>query len=351
MLTKVMDRLHKGPLVDSLLAVVIAIIMIGLVVTIAGDNPFTVLSLFVCGGLGDLEAIYGSLMSSLPLIFSGLSLAIAFRAGLFNIGSEGQILVGGLAAALSGHFFDLGIFTLPLMIIVGAAAGFIWSLIPISIKIFRGAHEVIGCIMMNYVAINLCLFLVRGPFRADASTEKTPAIVESGWWPQLDKIGATDFSMAIIFALFTALVIWWVLFNRPFGFELRATGANPGAARSSGIKVNKVLLFSFGLSGAIAGIGGATSVSGVFGSFNSQFSPGYGFDGITVALLGRNHPVGVVFAAILFGIMRNASKLLQWQADISPDIVFLFQGFIILALIAAGPLREFISGRLKRGQQ
>ena len=350
MLNKILDGLHKGPFADSILAVLIATVLIGLVVAAAGDDPFQVISLFVCGGMGDLEAVYGSFMSSLPLIFSGLSLAIAFRAGLFNIGSEGQILMGGISAALVGHFLDLGVMTLPLMILAGAAAGFAWSLIPVTIKLFRGAHEVIGCIMMNYVAINLCLFLVRGPFRADASTEKTPPIVEGGWWPVLDKIGATEFSMAIIFALLCALVIWWVLFNRPFGFELRATGANPGAAKSSGIKVNKVILLSFGLSGALAGIGGATSVSGVFGSFNSQFSPGYGFDGITVALLGRNHPVGVILAALLFGTMRNASKLLQWQADISPDIVFLFQGFIILALIAAKPLREMISGKLKGGK-
>jgi ABC-type uncharacterized transport system permease subunit len=349
-LTKALNGLHKGPFVDSLLAVALATVLIGFVVTIAGDNPIQVISLFACGGLGDLEAVYGSLMSSLPLIFSGLSLAIAFRAGLFNIGSEGQILIGGIAAALVGHFVNLGPFTLILMILTGAAAGFAWSLIPISIKLFRGAHEVIGCIMMNYIAINLCLFLVRGPFRAEASTEKTPAIVEGGWWPVLDKIGATEFSMALLFAMFCALVIWWVLFNRPFGFELRATGANPGAAKSSGIKVNKVILLSFGLSGALAGIGGATSVSGVFGSFNSQFSPGYGFDGITVALLGRNHPLGVVLAALLFGTMRNASKLLQWKADISPDIVFLFQGFIILALIAARPLRELISSKLKGGK-
>ena len=341
-------RLGGGPLVDSLIAVVLAALALGVVVAVIGFDPFRIFALFICGGLGDLESLYGTLMSAMPLIFAGLSLALAFRAGLFNIGGEGQLFVGGFAAALAGHYLNLGPATVVAMMVIAAAAGFAWAMLPIAIRLYRGAHEVIGCIMMNYIAINLCLWLVRGPFRADASTEKTPPIQPGGWWPRLDSIGATDFSAAFIVALVVAAAVWWLLFRLPFGFELRAAGANPGAAAASGIKVRRTLIATFGLSGAVAAMGGAAEVSGVFGSFYSQFSPGYGFDGITVALLGRNHPAGVVAAALLFGMMRNASKLLQFEAEISPDIIFFFQGAVIIALLAAPAIRRGFASLLGR---
>ncbi|HUX07275.1 MAG TPA: ABC transporter permease [Acidobacteriota bacterium] len=342
----ILRQLRSGPLIDSLIAVLLAAAVLSIVVAAIGHNPITVLSLFICGGVGDLESIYGTLMSSMPLIFSGLSLALAFRAGLFNIGGEGQLFVGGFAAALAGHYLNLGSMTVVLMMAVAAAAGFAWAMVPIAIRLYRGAHEVIGCIMMNYIAINLCLWLVRGPFRAEASTEKTPPIQPGGWWPTLDTVGATDFNAAFFISLIIAVLVYWMLFRLPFGFELRAAGANPGAAAASGINVRSTLILTFGLSGALAGLGGAAEVSGVFGSFYSQFSPGYGFDGITVALLGRNHPVGVVAAALLFGMMRNASKLLQFEAEISADIIFLFQGIVIIALLAARPIRRAVAARL-----
>jgi ABC-type uncharacterized transport system permease subunit len=343
----ILKSLHGGPLADSLIAVALAIVVLAAVVMMIGQDPVRVLALFICGGLGDLESIYGTLMSSMPLVFSGLSLALAFRAGLFNIGGEGQLFVGGFAAALAGHYLNLGPLTAVLMLAVAAAVGFAWALVPIAIRIYRGAHEVIGCIMMNYIAINLCLWLVRGPFRADASTEKTPPIQPGGWWPTLDTIGATDFNSAFFVSLIFAALLYWLLFRLPFGFELRAAGANPGAAEASGINVRRTLILTFGLSGALAGLGGAAEVSGVFGSFYSQFSPGWGFDGITVALLGRNHPAGVVAAALLFGMMRNASKLLQFEADISADIIFLFQGVVIVALLAAPAIRRLLAARMR----
>lgn len=351
MIAGLMKRLHAGPAVDSFVALLLATAVNCVIVLLAGHDPLRALGVIFCGGLGDLEAIYDTCMASLPLIFSGLSLAIAFRTGLFNIGSEGQILAGGCCAALAGHYFDLGPFTVLLMAVVGALAGFLWATIPILIRLTRGAHEVIGCIMMNYIAINVTLWLVRGPFRADASTEKTPPIVSGGWWPTLDHIGATELNGAFILALLFAGVLAWLLFSHPFGFELRAAGANPGAARSAGIRVDRTLFLAFALAGAVSGLGGATGVSGVYGSFNSQFSPGYGFDGITVALLGRNHPIGVVLAALLFGMMRNSSRLLQWEADISPDIVFLFQGFVILALVAAPTVRRWAGALVQGGKR
>jgi simple sugar transport system permease protein len=347
-MNELMRRFHSAPLVDSLIAILLAVLLIGFVMLLSGHDPFRIVALFICGSLGDLEALYGTFMSSMPLIFSGLSLAVAFRAGLFNIGGEGQIFVGGLAAAALGHYLNLGPLTVFAMAAVAALAGFAWAMVPITIKLYRGAHEVIGCIMMNYVAINFSLWLVRGSLRADASTEKTPPIVEGGWWPNLDSVGATNFNFAFIFGLIVAAALTWLIFHRPFGFELRSAGANPGAARAAGIRVNRTFILAFGLSGAIAGLGGAAGVSGLYGSFNSQFSPGYGFDGITVALLGRNHPVGVIAAALLFGMMRNASKLLQWEAEISPDVVFLFQGFVILALIAAAPTRRLLARLIGR---
>ena len=170
-------------------------------------------------------------------------------------------------------------------------------------------------------------------------------------WPDIDSIGATGFNASFFVAIAVALILAWILYKLPFGYELRATGENAGAARASGINTSMTLLLTFGISGAISGMGGAAGVSGVYGAFNSQFSSGYGFDGITIALLGRNNPIGVILAAILFGMMRNSSKLLQWHADISPDIVFLFQGFVIVSLIAAKPIRKFIISFFKTAKE
>lgn len=342
---KILKRLHEGPLVDSLIAVALATFLISLLVLLAGRNPLTVLSLIICGGLGDLESLYGTLMISMPLIFTGLSVAIAFRAGLFNIGAEGQLYVGGLAAALVGAYLNLGLLTLPAMFAAAALAGFVWALVPIAIRVYRGAHEVICCIMMNYVAVWICLWLVRGLFRADDATKwRSPWVSTEGHMPILDSIGATDFSSAFLLSLVCAALLYWILFHRPFGFELRSAGANPGAAAASGINIRRTLILTFGLSGAAASLGGAAQVSGVYGTFFTQFSPGYGFEGITVALLARNHPLGVVVAALLFGMMRNSTRLLQFEAEISPDLVFLFQGAVILALIAAASLRKILAG-------
>jgi len=289
------------------------------------------------------------LMTSMPLIFAGLSVAFAFRAGLFNIGAEGQIYVGGIVAAMIGAYVDFGPLTLIFMFGAAAVAGFLWALVPITIRLYRGAHEVIGCIMMNYIAIWLCLWFVRGPFRADDFTRwRSPWISASGRMPVLDSVGATDFSSAFLLSLALAALLYWLLFHRPFGFELRSAGAGPGAARSAGINVKRTLLVSFGVSGAAAAFGGAAQVTGVYGTFFTQFSPGYGFEGITVALLARNNPGGVVAAALLFGMMRNATKLLQFEAEMSPDLVFLFQGAVIIALIAAPAARRLLARLIRR---
>ena len=346
---KILNRLHAGPLVDSMIAVVMAALFISFVILLIGRNPLAIISLFVCGGLGDLESLYGTLMTSMPLLFAGLSVAVAFRAGLFNIGAEGQFFIGGLAAAFIGARLDLGLLTVPAMMLAAAGAGFLWAMVPICIRVYRGAHEVIGCIMMNYVAILMCRWVVRGPFKAAPDTDwRSPWIMDSGRMTVLGSVGATEFSSAFFLAVFLAAAAYWVLFHMPFGFELRSVGANPGAARASGIGVNRTLLVAFGISGAAAAVGGAAQVTGVYGTFYTQFSPGYGFEGITVALLARNHPIGVVAAALLFGLMRSASKLLQFEAEMSPDLVFLFQGVVIIALIAAEPIRRSLAGLFRR---
>lgn len=332
--------MRSGPAADSLIALFIACAAQGLILAALGYDPVRVLALFARGSFGGGEALFGTLMSSMPLILSGLSLTLAFRAGLFNIGSEGQIYVGGLAAALVGHYACAGPLTLPLMLCAAAAVGAAWAAVPIAIRLARGAHEVIGCIMMNYIAINLCRWLVRGPFRAAASTEKTPQICGAGSFPALAGAGTAELNSSFLFAVGLVLILWWLLFRMPFGYELRCVGVNPGAARAGGIEVKRTLFLAFAASGAVSALAGAAMVGGVYGTFYSQFSPGYGFDGITVALLGRNHPLGAIGAAVLFGAMRSSSKLLQFEADISPDVIFLFQGIVIVSLLAAVPLRR-----------
>jgi ABC-type uncharacterized transport system permease subunit len=286
------------------------------------------------GAFGDVNGLLRSLAKATPLLFSGLAVAVALRAGLFNIGAEGQLLVGGLAAAWAGYAIK-GlplIIHLPLAMLAGAAAGALWAAVPGVLKAWRGAHEVIVTIMMNYVAIYLTHYLVNGPLRDPATRQTaTPTVLPTAQLWSLPG-SATNFSAGFFLALLAAAAVAFLLRRTALGFEIRAVGLGPDAARAAGISVPRTIVTTMCLSGALAGLAGAVEVLAVHHRYLDQFSPGYGFDSIAVALLGGLNAPGVTLAALLFGGLKSGANEMYTQTQTPIMIVGVIQAVVILAI-------------------
>lgn len=291
-----------------------------------------------------------SLTNSVPYIFAGLAVALGFRCGLFNIGAEGQILIGGLASVWVGYTITgfPWFIHLPLALVVGALAGALWSAIAGYLKARTGAHEVINTIMMNYLAFRLSDLLLTDPrlMGRPTGTPMTPQILPTAYLPRL--LGSPlRFHAGFFMALGTAALVYWFLWKTTLGFEIRTVGANPDAARYAGMSVAKNFVLAMGLSGALAGLAGANEVLGVTHFVGGGFSPGYGFDSIALALLGKSHPVGVVFAALLFGTLRAGATKMQ-ILGIPIDIIQILQATIIMFIAAPALVRLIYRIRAER---
>lgn len=292
-------------------------------------------------GSGDRELIQDafdplleSLVTSTPLIFAGLGVALGFRAGLFNIGAEGQLFIGALTATYVGYSFTNlpAIIHIPLALAAGFIGGGIWGYIPGWLKARTGGHEVINTIMMNFVAFRLVEWLLRTYMQDPESVNPiSPLIADSAKLPVL---GGNRFHLGFVIALLFAWATWWYLFRTKWGFTLRTVGANPNAARYAGMSIVRATVTAMFLSGGLAGLAGANEILGLNHRLVPAFSSGYGFDSIALALLGKNHPVGVVLAALLFGTLRNGATQMQVDAGIPIDIISIVQA-LVLAFIAA----------------
>ncbi len=277
-----------------------------------------------------------SLVASTPYIFAGLAVALGFRAGVFNIGAEGQIFIGAAAAAYVGYAVTglPAILHIPLSLLAGALGGAAWGFIPGWLKAKTGGHEVINTIMMNYIAFRLSDWLLSGPLkRPDSFNPVSPTIQPSAMLPRFFA-EPIRFHLGFFIALGFAWLVYWFLFKTTWGFNLRTVGANPRAARYAGISVVFNIILAMTLSGALAGLAGANEVLGVNHNLAMAFSSGYGFDSIALALLGNSHPVGVVLASLLFGTLRNGATRMQVVSSIPIDIISILQA-VILAFIAA----------------
>jgi ABC-type uncharacterized transport system permease subunit len=285
-----------------------------------------------------LKAIYPfteSLVTATPYIFAGLAVAIGFRCGLFNIGAEGQFLMGALGSAYVGYSIEgLPWFIhLPLAILAGALAGAIWGAIPGYLKAKFGAHEVVNTIMMNWIAFRLSDWLLTGPMMASGFRPVTPSIQKTAELPRFFS-DPLRFNWGFVLALVVAYLVYWFLFKTTLGFEIRAVGANPDGSKYAGMSVVRNFVMVMTLSGGLAGLAGAAQVLGVDHWVGQGFSAGYGFDSIALALLGKSHPFGVVLAAILFGILRSGATRMQSMAGIPIDIISIIQGLVIIFVAA-----------------
>lgn len=284
-----------------------------------------------------------SLVSATPYIFAGLAVALGFKGGLFNIGAEGQIYVGAIAAAYVGYSVTglPWIVHMPLTFIAGAIGGALWGGLPGFLKAKTGAHEVINTMMMNYIAFSLAHFLLNGPMKRGGSAGAIPIsrnIQESAYFPTFfpDPI---RLHLGFVVALLIAVVVFWFLWRTTLGFEIRTVGSNPRAAQYAGINVTRSFILTMALSGALAAMAGASEVMGVNHNLAEGFSPGYGFDSIALALLGGGHPVGVVLSALLFGTLRNGATKMQSLAGVPIDIISIVQAFVIMFVAAPAIIR------------
>jgi simple sugar transport system permease protein len=289
-----------------------------------------------------------SLVATTPYIFVSLGVALGFRAGVFNIGAEGQIFMGAIAATFVGyslHGLPM-IIHLPLALLAGALGGAFWGFIPGWLKAKTGGHEVINTIMMNYIAFRLSDWLLNGPMmRPNSYNPISPDIEASAWLPRFFDT-PIRFHLGFFIALGIAYLVYWLLFKTTWGFDLRTVGTNPNAAKYAGMKVSRNIILAMSLSGALAGLSGTNEVLGVNHNLAMAFSSGYGFDAIAIALLGNNHPVGVVLASLLFGFLRNGATKMQLVTAVPIDIISVLQA-VILAFIAAPAIIRTIY-RLKK---
>lgn len=287
--------------------------------------------------------ILESLVQTTPYIFAGLAVALGFRSGLFNIGVEGQLFIGAACATYVGYAIT-GLPTyihMPLAFLAGAAGGALWGFIPGFLKAKTGGHEVINTIMMNWIAFRLTEWLLSGPMSRPGSggLPLSPMIQETAKIPQF--FGSPiRFHLGFFIALFVAWLVWWLLFKTTWGLNLRTVGTNPRAARYAGLNTSKSIMLAMALSGALAGMAGAVQVLAVNHSMALGLSSGYGFDSIALALIGNNHPLGVVLASLLFGTLRNGATRMMVVSAIPIDIVDVIQAIILMFVAAPAIIRS-----------
>ena len=293
-----------------------------------------------------------SLVASTPYILAGLAVALGFRCGLFNIGAEGQFFIGALCSAWAGYTFtNLPWFIhLPLALLAGALGGAFWAAIPGYLKATTGAHEVVNTIMMNWISFRLSDWLLTGPMKAPGYRPVTPQIEATAALPRLFP-APLRVHAGFFLALAVAALVYWLLFKTTIGFEIRAVGANPDAARYAGINITLNFILAMVFSGALAGLAGACQVLGTDHWVGQGFSAGYGFDAIALALLGKSHPLGVVLAALLFGTLRSGATRMQSLAGIPIDIISIIQGLVIIFVAAPAIIRGLYRIRMPRAEE
>lgn len=317
-----------------LLAIAIAFIFAGIVILAIGESPFAALGAIFKGAFGSQTAALNMLLAATPLIFTGLAVAFAFNCGLFNIGGESQLMVGAFAAAVCGYYLELSPYIhIPLVIIAAALAAGLFAAIAGWLKERFEIHEVISTIMLNYTAYSLLGYMVLMPcFKESGPNPQTKEILSSAILAPFFHRHALNYGLII--AILAAVFIWFLLYRTTTGFNIRAVGLNPAAAEYSGVSVSKMIVFSMFVSGALAGLGGAERVMGVFHKYNSTAFVGYGFDGIAVALLVNNNPIGVIFSAVLFGFLKTGGAFMNREIGIPVELVIIIQAVIIFFMAA-----------------
>ncbi len=334
-----------------LVAIILALIIGAIILLATGVSPIKAYLALFKGAFGSTKYLQRTLEKTTPLIFSGLAVAFAFKAGLFNIGAQGQLLLGAITSAFIG--FSLKglppVLHISLALIGGGLAGAFYGFIPGMLRSFTGAHEVITTIMLNYVAINITDYLADGPWKDTSPgnvVAMTPQIEQSARIPFIGPV-----PVGFLIAIVISVLIWYILGKTNLGFEIRTVGLNPHAAKYAGMRTKMILVLTLVISGLLAGIGGAVETQGVVYRYQPGFNTGLGFDGITIALLGRTSPLGVIPAALLIGAMKAGSNVMQFEAGVAKEILDVIQALMLFFVSADMIVRWIIRVRKESAEE
>ena len=333
---RIWRAIARSHILTSAVALFLALLFSSIIILIANYNPLLVYSTMLKGVFKSPYSVAQLFGTAMPLIFAGLSMAIASRVGVFNIGIEGQILMGAFPAAIAGAYVR-GLPPLLHMLLCFAVAivfSGLWALIAALLRNALHISEVILTIMLNYIALGLVGYLVNYPFKSANQAVRTDAVLDSVRLVTL--VPNSRLNTGIFIALGLALLMWLVLKKTRFGYELRAVGSNPSAAEAAGINQKHYILIAMFISGAIAGMGGACEVLGYSGYYADNMTSGYGFDGIAIAVMGRCDPFGTVISALIFGILKVGAATLNLKTGIPSEFVKVIQAMIILFVSTPG---------------
>lgn len=321
----------------------VALLAAGGVVALVGQDPLRVIQVLVQGAFGTARGLSYTLYYATTFVFTGLAVAVAFHGGLFNIGGEGQAVMGGLGTGLVALWWSASLpawLMLPLMMVSGALFGLAWAAVPAYLQAYRGSHVVITTIMFNFIASSVLVYLLVNHLRPNGVMS-----VESASFPESAKLPgmhqalawlgmawpASPLNLSVLLAALAAVLVYLFLWRTRAGFRLRAVGASPSAAEYAGINARHQVLIAMSISGALAGLVGMNEIAGVSGKLLLEFVSGAGFTGIAVALMGRNHPLGIVLASLLFGALFQGGAEVAFEVrGFSRDMVVMLQGFIVL---------------------
>ena len=332
----------------SLTAIILALLIGAFLIYLSGYDVSKAYLFLLKGAFGNTYNIAQTLLKMIPLIFTGLAVAVGFRSGLFNIGGEGQLYWGAFATAIVSITFSNihGVILIPLSLFAGAIAGGIWGMIPGYLKAKTGSHEVVTTIMMNYIGILATTFLLRNYFKGPGLIDQTPMIPDAARLAEL--IPYTRLTWAIFLGIVIIIIIDLLFKKTSIGYNLQAVGDNMSAAEYAGINSKKMIVISMTICGAVGGLAGSTMVLGVLHRFITNFSPGYGYTGIAVAVLGRNRPWGVFFSALLFGALDAGGISMQLFARIPMDLMTIIQGLVILFVAAPSLIQISYNSKVKQ---
>lgn len=340
------SKINLTAIVIPVMAVIIALLMASVVILLIGKNPLVAYYEMLKGAFGSLQDFTNTIVKITPLILTGLAVGFGFRAGVFNIGAEGQMSIGALFATIVG--MNLGgvpsYIAIPLTMLSGMLAGSFWASIAGFLKAKTGAHEVITTIMLNWIAYYLGNYMVAGPLSVGSGTPKSPEIVASAKLPTILRVQAIELTPGIFIAILMAIIIYILLEKTSTGYEIKAVGFNPYASEYGGISISKNVILAMAISGALAGLAGSIEVMGLHHRYLGALTAGKGFDGISISLIGQNHPIGIIFAALLIGSLRTGSNAMQF-AGIPKHIVMIIQGIVIFLVAADRIVKTILAYR------
>lgn len=341
-----------------LINVALAFVVSGLLIAALGQDPFEATWIMLRGAFGYQESLGYTFYYTTNFVFTGLAVAVAFHAGLFNIGGEGQAYIGGLGVGLASLALDGYLpFILLLPVCIGAAAlfGAAWAFIPAYLQARRGSHIVITTIMFNFIAASLMVYLlVNVLIKPGQMSPESREFAASAWLPYMHEalawfgwqVARSPLNLSVLWALACCLLVWGLIWHTRWGYEIRAVGANAAAAVYGGIVPARIIIVAMCISGALSGFVGINELMGVQHRLLLDFAAGYGFTGIAVALMGRNHPLGIVLASLLFGALYQGGAELAFEnAAFTPDLIVVIQGLVVLF---SGALSYMLRGPVER---